>query len=274
MTTLHFVTTLDVPELAPYRTLRRPEEHWKRGIFVAEGGRLVRRLLGSGLTVHSMLLTREWHEQLRKATEGQRWSDDLQLFIAEKKLLETIVGFPLHQGVMAVAAVPAEPLLVDILRAASRPMLLVALDGIASAENVGVIVRNSAAFGADGILVNANSGSPFLRRAVRSSMGGVFQLPVLHTVSLHDTLLSIKNAQGGVEVIAAHPGGQTELHGSDLSGDLCLVFGSEGEGITPEVLAVSDRQVAIPMMKGTDSLNVASSSAVFLYEARKQRIRR
>ena len=161
------VTTLDQPELAPYRTLRRPVEHQKQGIFVAEGEKVVRRLLDSGLTLVSMLMTPSWFEKLFPAGTQQ----PCPVFLAEKKLMETIVGYGLHQGIMAVARIPAEQPISETLRQSRPPFLLVALDGIASAENVGVMVRSAAAFGAHGILVGETSASPYLRRAVRNSSG-------------------------------------------------------------------------------------------------------
>lgn len=255
------VRTLDSPHLKPYLTLRRPQEHIQQGIFVAEGEKVVRRLLRSGLTVVSLLLTRKWFEELTKNYS----LDEIDVFIADKDLLESIVGYSLHQGIMAVARVPEEPELHELMRRLTHPFLLLALDGIVSAENVGVIVRNSGAFGVDAILVDETSSSPYLRRAVRNSMGAVFRLPVLN-LNLAQTL-----PQLGCKVIAATPNGDKSLQNADLTGDLCIVVGNEGSGVSPEVLEKCDLQVAIPMLNETDSLNVASASAVFLYEVRRRK---
>ncbi|MCI0414141.1 RNA methyltransferase [bacterium] len=250
------VQTLDIPELKPYLTLRRPQEHIQQGIFVAEGEKVVRRLLQSGLTVVSLLLTRKWLEELN--TENSLAGIDI--FIADKSLLESIVGYSLHQGIMAVSHVPNEPDLHELVANVPHPFLFVALDGIVSAENVGVIVRNAGAFGAHAILADKTSSSPYLRRAVRNSMGAVFRLPVLH-VNLAETLPKL-----ACNVIAATPNADRTLQEADLAGDLCVVLGNEGSGISPEVLGKCDFQIAIPMLNDNDSLNVASASAVFLYE--------
>ncbi len=258
------VRTLDVPQLKPYLTLRRPHEHIHQGIFVAEGERVVRRLLRSGLNVVSLLLTRNWLEQLA----GKYSLDGIDIFIGDKELLESIVGYSLHQGIMGVARVPEEPDLHELLQRLPHPFLLLALDGIVSAENVGVIVRNGGAFGADAILADRTSSSPYLRRAVRNSMGAVFRLPVLH-VNLAQTLPKL-----GCKVIAATPNADLTLQKADLTGDLCFVLGNEGSGVSAEVLEKCDLRVAIPMLNETDSLNVASASAVFLYEVRRRRTAR
>jgi tRNA G18 (ribose-2'-O)-methylase SpoU len=140
---------------------------------------------------------------------------------------------------------------------------------LSSAENVGLLVRNSVAFGATALLVGETSASPYLRRAVRNSMGTVFQLPVLECTNLLATLRQMQRL--GIRCVAAHPHtNQLALPDADFRRDVCLVFGAEGNGISPAVLAACDEAVAIPMAAGVDSLNVASAAAVFLYEAWRQ----
>ena len=247
--------------MQPYRTLRRPLQHIRDGIFVAEGGNVVHRLLESGLTILSILLTPDWLEDLT----GRHSLEGVNIFVADKKLAESIVGYSLHQGVMAVAKVPEEPPLNELLDQLPHPFLLVALDGIVSAENVGVIVRNCAAFGVDAVLADRTSASPYLRRAVRNSMGAVFRLPVLH-LNLADSLPKLN-----CRIIATTPAGEESLPDLNFSGDVCLVFGNEGRGVSKQVLDKADVHAAIPMRNSTDSLNVGSSSAVFLYEISKRR---
>ena len=145
------------------------------------------------------------------------------------------------------------------------------LDALTSAENLGALVRNSAAFGVHAMLVGETSSSPFLRRAVRSSMGAIFQLPIVELSNLAQTLLDLR--QHKIRCLAAHPHTRRTVSQADFTGDCCLVLGSEGYGISPAVLAACDEAVAIPMSSGVDSLNVGSAGAVFLYEANRQRDR-
>lgn len=271
------ITSLDLPELQPYRTLRRPMEHWQRGIFIAEGEKVVRRLLSSNLTILSLLLTPQWLEQLfpneyQPSDTGHLITQlsALKIFLAEKSLIETIVGYNLHQGIMAIAKVPAELSLNETVERLKQPYFFVALDGLVNSENIGVIVRNSAAFSVDGIIVGETSSSPYLRRAVRNSMGAVFQIPVIHSDNLEETLTTLKQKYR-IKIIASHPHEQSSIHSSNLSGNICIILGNEGEGISNKILNVCDECITIPMMKDTDSLNVASASAVLLYEVRKQR---
>lgn len=263
------VSSLDDPGLQPYRTLRRPLEHQHSGIFVGEGEKVVTRLLESELEVLTILLTPEWLAVCHSLLETK--TGDVRVFVAPKQLLESIVGFHLHQGIMAVAKIPSPLTLREALERSSKPRLLVAVDGLTNAENLGVLVRNCAAFGVDALLVGETSSSPYLRRAVRNSMGTLFDLAVVHVADLVEALGELRSAHG-VRVIAAHPHAEKNaLPATSMVGDCCLVFGSEGSGIREKVLAACDEAVEIPMEKGVDSLNVASASAVFLFEARRQR---
>jgi tRNA G18 (ribose-2'-O)-methylase SpoU len=169
-----------------------------------------------------------------------------------------------------LAKVPPAVTLDQILVLPSRPRLLLAFDGMSNSENMGVVIRNAVGFGVDALLLSEACAPPYLRRSVRNSMGAVFKSHYLQTSDLPGTLRELRCA--GIRVIAAHPHTETNtLANADLRTDCCLVFGSEGHGISDSVLDACDVAVAIPMHSGTDSLNVASATAVFLFEAQRQR---
>jgi tRNA G18 (ribose-2'-O)-methylase SpoU len=263
------IGSLDVPGLEPYRTMRRPADHRARRIFVAEGEKVVRRLIQSELKIVSVLMTEEWSETYsvlladRKIEEG--------VYIADKRLLEEIVGYGLHQGIMAIGRVPEETDPFEVKRGSGEPALLVAVDGIANTENMGVIVRNCAAFGTDALVVGETSCDPYLRRSVRNSMGTIFKLPIIHAKNLPADLAGMRERLG-VRIIAAHPRpGSVDVAVADLMGSVCLVFGSEGEGVSRRVLDECDTQIMIPMHGSVDSINVATSVGVILYEVAKTR---
>jgi tRNA G18 (ribose-2'-O)-methylase SpoU len=256
------------PELQPYRTMRRHEEHRHEGIFVAEGEKVVRRLLQSRFTVVSMLLPEKWLGDFEPLLRAR--PEHIEVFLGEKKLLETLTGFSMYQGLLAVGKIPPLPSLEEILARSPQPRLFVAADGLNNAENLGALVRNCAAFNVHALIVGETSSSPYLRRAVRSSMGTIFELPAFESPNLVATLQTLRAA--GVRCIAAHPHTpSTPLWAANLERDCCLVFGSEGHGIAAAVLAACDEAVAIPMPPTVDSLNVGSAAAAFLYEANRQR---
>jgi tRNA G18 (ribose-2'-O)-methylase SpoU len=295
--TVHPITSLDLPELLPYRTMRRQMEQRQQGIFVAEGEKVVRRLFESAFGVVSALMPEEWVGRLESLLRAR--SENVSVYVARKSLLETLTGFSMYQGLLAVGKIPAARSLHEILDRSPSPWLLAAVENLSNAENLGAIVRNCAAFNAHALLVSETSSSPFLRRAVRSSMGTIFRLPVVEMGAasiqysgsrvqpaprpertsdeqprtLRDALDALKAR--GVRCIAAHPRveGRT-LKQTEFAADSCIIFGSEGHGISREVLEMCDDSAAIAMPEGVDSLNVASAAAVFLYEANRQRARK
>src|SRR5215469_6971703 len=171
------ISSFDAPELRPYATMRRPVEHETQGIFVAEGEKVVRRLLESHFTVVSAVFWEKWLDDFRSLIETR--PEQIPVYLADKKLLETLTGFSMFQGVLAVGKIPARISFEDALQNSKSPRLIVAVDGLTSSENLGALVRNCVAFNVQSLLVGETSTSPFLRRAVRNSMGAIFQLPVV-----------------------------------------------------------------------------------------------
>ena len=263
------ITDLARPELAPYCTLKRSAAHAALGIFVVEGDKVLDRMLESAFTIVSVLLIEErlaeYEPRLRARPEK-----DLAVFICEKNLLSELVGFDLYQGVLAIGKTPPLLTLEKILAASPPPRFFVAMDELSNAENVGALMRNCVAFGVSALIAGETCSSLFLRRTVRNSMGALFKLPMLESANLVRTLGELR--ANGIKCIAAHPRPDGKaLSQADFAGDCCVVFGSEGHGISPEVLAACDEAVAIPMLNEVDSLNVSAAAAVFFYEVNRQR---
>jgi tRNA G18 (ribose-2'-O)-methylase SpoU len=262
------ITDLHAPVLQPYLTLRRPKEHHRQGLFVAEGRLVVERLLQTtGYRVRSVLTMPQWLARL-EALLAER--GDVPVYVAERKEIQQIVGFSYHAGLLALAECPAEPSLVEALTASPAACTWLALDDLTHAENVGVMARNAAALGAEGMVVGPTTASPFLRRAVRNSLGGVFVLRIHHSPDLADAL-RVMQAGHGFRVIGADANGGTPLECFRIPARSCLVFGHEEHGLSAEIRDRCEACVQIPMEGGLDSLNVASAGAILLQEARRQR---
>ncbi len=265
------ISSLDLPELAPYRTLKRSADHEKLGIFVVEGDKVLDRLLESDFTVVSVLIVEERFAEYEARLQA-RPEADIKVFVCSKAVMAELAGFEIYQGVLAIAKMPAPLTLDKILALGQRPRLLVAMDGLSNAENVGTVMRNCVAFGVTALIAGETCCSPFLRRTVRNSMGALFKLPVLESKNLIETLRELH--RHGIRCIAAHPHTDKKvLSQADFTGDCCVILGSEGHGISPAVLAECDEVVAIPMANDVDSLNVGAAAAVFLYEVARQRNR-
>jgi TrmH family RNA methyltransferase len=169
-------------------------------------------------------------------------------------------------GVIALALVGSTSL--DRVCAAFPPLVVV-LDGIQDAGNVGAIVRTAEGCGATGIVVTSGTADPFGWKALRGSMGSALRLPIAREPSTMSALDALH--QRGLTVVATVPRGGTLLSESTLDGPIALVLGGEGAGIGRPVRDAADQQLSIPMRPPVESFNVAVTAALILYEAARQR---
>lgn len=268
------ISTLEYPELEPYRTLRGRTHHWKDGFFVAEGEKAIRALLASDLRVKSLLMNEDWLKALEGALR-RGGTENSDVYVADETLMEGIVGFPLHQKLLAIGEVPGNPPLetlnppLEALNDTARPRAVhVALEGIADAENMGMILRNCAAFGAASLLVGPDSSNPWLRRSVRVSLGNIFALRIHRAENILDVMRRCRDEFGWRIVGTTPRGGASAIEASAADPHpLCLFFGSEATGLTDAALALCDERFTIPMRNDVDSINVANAVAVTLFEA-------
>ncbi|MBN1447979.1 MAG: RNA methyltransferase [Bacteroidetes bacterium] len=261
------VTTLDLPELEPYRTLRGRTWHWSDDFFVAEGEKAVRALLDARLDVVSLLMSAEWLEQLEAQLSADRFGDT-DVYLADDALLERIVGYPLHKKLLAIGRIPPNPPLAALHTREAGRHVHVALEGLADAENMGMILRNAAAFGVRSLIWGPDSTSPWLRRSIRVSLGNLFTLRIHRAENVHTTLCQCRE-KFAWRIIGTTPRGGSPLiewKGEEAE-HVCLLFGSEAEGLSDEALTLCDAHFTIPMSRGVDSINVANAVAVALYEA-------
>ena len=256
------VDSLDDPRVSPYRDLKDRELARSGDRFIAEGEQVVRRLLKSTYPTESLLLAR------RRAREVAPLAPPgVPAYVVDDALVHQIVGFKFHAGVMAVGRRKPAASLDEVLApaGAGKRQTLVVLPDIANTDNLGALVRISAAFGADALVLGQHSCDPFWRQAVRVSMGTVFSLPLVRSADLLADLGRLRDARGFELAAAVVGGGAEPLARAARPDRLALLFGNEAQGLGAEYVAACQRRVTIPMQLGTDSLNVAVAAAVFLY---------
>jgi tRNA G18 (ribose-2'-O)-methylase SpoU len=248
----------DDPRVADYRLLKERRLN-EEGRFVAESERVVRRLIGSGLPIQSVLLTAP-----RLATLGDALGGDFPVYLASQGLLDQVAGFHVHRGCLAVGV---QPPVAELPRDART---LIVLEDLTDVDNLGAIARHAAAFGADAILLSPRSADPFYRKAIRVSLGAVFTVPIVRLARWPDDLQALRDA--GVSVIGAVlDTDAVPLGAFARPARVALMFGAEGPGLSPAARAVCDHRVTIPMSPGADSLNVATAAALFLFALRSGR---
>jgi tRNA G18 (ribose-2'-O)-methylase SpoU len=263
------VDGIDDPRVADYRSMRRFAALRRDRTFVAEGTRVLVHLLASPLRIRSFLLEPAQLEIFRAALEARREAD-LEVFVTSREEVQKIVGFQVHHGAMAVAEEPEAPYLFAFAKS-TKKHVLVALDGVSAAENVGAIVRSMAGLGADGLICDSVTCDPYVRRAARVSMGGIFRMPLWRVDDLPATIGRLR-AECGTRSIAAHNHPPVvDLDCADLGGNLLVALGSEATGLAPATIAACDQTVMIPMRGDWSCINVAAAGAVFLWEIARRR---
>ena len=257
----HFIASLDDPRLAPYRQLKQTNATRWSEHFVAEGEKLVTRLLASGLTVRSLLVG-----QCHAPRFDETICPQAPVYVVPDAWVPEIVGFNFHRGVLACGTRPRRRTLADLPRPPDLRSTLVVCPNVQDPENLGAILRLGGAFGVDGVLVGADCPNPFSRRVLRVSMGAAFWLPIVEADDLETELAALGHHWGYERWATVLDPAAEPLAGLVRPDRLALLVGSEGHGLTQRWIALSDRRVTIPMQPGTDSLNVAVATGIFLYQ--------
>ncbi len=263
------ITDPDDERLADYVSLtdvalrRRTEP--ERGLYIAESEKVIRRALAAGHRPRSYLMAQRWLTDLADLVE-QAEADGIPVFVGEHDVIEQLTGFHLHRGALASMQRPVLPTVADVVRDARR---VVVLEDIVDHTNVGAVFRSAAALGVDAVLVTPRCADPLYRRAIRVSMGTVFQVPwtridpwpggidELRALGFTVATLALADDAVSLDELAADPPER-----------LALVLGTEGDGLSRRTLEAADLTVTIPMAGGVDSLNVAAAGAVAAWALR------
>ena len=278
------VLSIDDPgdtRLADYRGIPDPELARSRGVFVAEGRLVVRRLLESRFATRSVMVTPAALDALTGDLEAQ---PRLPVFVVPQAAMNHVAGFNIHRGCLAIGERPVPTPWEDVARSATRrggpsgppapsgsPSTLVALERVGDADNIGATFRAAAAFGAGGVLLDSGCADPLYRKAIRTSMGAALRVPFAADVPWLDALAGLRRdgwTVVGLTPAAAAPPAR-EVFARAGSDRVVLVLGHEGDGISPGTAAACTQLARIPMTTDVDSLNVAMAAGIALYECQR-----
>lgn len=257
------ITDPDDPRVADYRRLndtafRRTVESpgpFSPGRFVAEGWVVLERALAHHAPIRSILVDERRVDRLTEL-DG---ASGVPTWTAAPPILEAIVGFDMHRGVVAVGDRRRVPDADSLVRRSRR---LLVLEGVTDGENLGALLRSAAALGADGVVVDTTSGDPWSRRAIRTSMGAVFAISWCRT-----SIEVLSRSLLAHRVLALTPSGGTDLADIEPDSRPCaLLVGAEGPGLTRLALDQAEVQVRIGMHASMDSLNVAAAASVAMWK--------
>jgi tRNA G18 (ribose-2'-O)-methylase SpoU len=252
----------DDPRIAPYRAVRERDVVGRGERFVAESEVVLRLLLGgrSPHGVESALICEK-----RLAPLGRLLADlppDAALFVATQAVMDAVVGYHVHRGVLAIGRRAPANTPAELVAALPASALVVALVGLSNHDNVGGVFRNAAAFGADAVLLDGSSCDPLYRKAIRVSVGASLITPFARGGSGAEMLDALDAA--GFRTVALSPSGAALLDTIAPAPRTALLLGAEGAGLPADLMARAET-ARIDMAAGFDSLNVAVTSGIALY---------
>lgn len=271
------VTSLEDERLAVFARLTeaqlRNRLEPEKGIFIAESPKVIRRALDAGMQPLSYLMERKWLDEVSEMVDAHPAEDggEVPVFTGSREVLAQLTGFELTRGVLCAMRRPQLPTVEELL-ASTNARRVAVLEGIVDHTNVGAIFRSAAALGIDAVLVTPTCCDPLYRRAVRVSMGTVFQVPWTRIgESVHDwpeAGLERLRACGFKTAAMALSEDSVSIKDPALNAEdkIAIVLGTEGDGLSSRTIAQCDYTVLIPMRHGVDSLNVAAASAVAFYQ--------
>jgi tRNA G18 (ribose-2'-O)-methylase SpoU len=242
----------DDPRVAEYRTMSDAELVRAHGLFVAEGRLRLRSVLVSDAAA------------ARLAPALAQVERDVPIFVCEAGDFLGITGHDMHRGCLALVERPATLAPDEVLRGAR---IVVILEGVTNADNVGGVFRNAAAFGAAGVLLSPTCCDPLYRKAIRTSMAATLRVPFARVDDWPDALSRVRAA--GFSLVALTPREPSHdldaFASSRAPSPTALLVGTEGAGLTAEAEAAADYRVRIPMRREVDSLNLAVATGIALY---------
>lgn len=260
------ITNFSAPELDIYARLSEGQllnrHEPEKGIFIAESPKVIERALDAGYEPISCLIEKK--QLTGEAKEILCRCGEIPVYTAEFDVLTELTGFALTRGMLCAMHRPLLPSVADICSSACR---IAVLENIMNPTNVGAIFRSAAALGMDALLLTADCSNPLYRRAIRVSMGTVFQIPWTFLDS-ETNVISTLHALGFKTAAMALSDNSVSIDHPLLAKEdkLAIILGSEGDGLTAETISASDYVVRIPMSHGVDSLNVAAASAVAFWQ--------
>ena len=270
------INSFDASEIDVYASLSEPQlRHYRDpegGVFIAESCKVIGRALDGGMKPESVLVDARVFDKAEVAEVLSRVGP-VPIYRAPSDVMESITGYHLTGGILCCMTRPVMPAASDVLKGASGSRSRIAvLENIVNPTNVGAVFRSAAAFNIDAVLLTEGTCDPLERRAMRVSMGTVFQLPWTF-ISREDVCGTLRSL-GYKSAAMCLASDSITLESSELKDEprLAVLIGNEGNGLTDETCANADYKVIIPMSHEVDSLNAAAASAVAFWElaGRKQ----
>ncbi|MDG2522273.1 RNA methyltransferase [Caulobacter segnis] len=252
--------------IAAYRDVRERDLVGREGLFIAEGEVVLRCLIRSERceTLSLLLLERQAERLASMLTD---LPPEVPVHVASQAVMDAIVGFPIHRGILALGRRPLDPEPDDLLAVLPARAVVMCLFGIANHDNMGGLLRNAAAFGVDAVLLDSDCCDPLYRKAIRVSVGAALLTPFVRLAPGADVVGLLE--RGGFQALALSPNGERTLAETRRPERVAVLLGAEGPGLSAKLMAQA-QTVRIPMRGGFDSLNVSTTGGIVLHHLTSQ----
>jgi tRNA G18 (ribose-2'-O)-methylase SpoU len=258
------INNIDDPRIEAYRAIRERDVAGRDDGFILEGEVVLRAFAKAGrYGLASVLLAEKRVEKLMPVLAVL---PDAPIYVAPQDVLDAIVGFHIHRGVLALGRREAPRSARALIDGLAPDALVMVLMGVSNHDNIGGLFRNAAAFGVGAVLLDGACCDPLYRKAIRVSVGGALMVPFARLGPDEDVVDLLQRE--GFACLALSPGGKTRLSDVTCSGRTALLLGAEGAGLSDAIL-VRTETVTIPMSGAFDSLNVATASGIALHQLRR-----
>lgn len=265
MKDINTITSSSNKIIKDIKLLHKKKGRWNTKTFFIEGIKSVEQCIKSGERLKYIVYSSELLSQSGQDFINKIENEEFDIYEVTEELFKSISDTETPQGVLAVVEF-SEYKLADILKDNN---FLILLDRVQDPGNLGTIIRTADAFGANGVIVTGGCVDVYNPKAIRSTMGSIFQIPIVHMDSTLEAIEALKIE--GVSVISSSLDTDNYSYDIDFKSDCALVVGNEASGISDEVIEASDKLVKIQMLGDAESLNAAVASGVLMYEVLRQR---
>lgn len=258
MTRVIAIESKSNPRIKEFRKLLDRKERRLKGLFLVEGFRMVQEAFKAGMDVKTVIYDSGSEDQLQRYLGSFLASDGIELISTNPDIIRQLSSTETPQGVVAVVS--------DSRKATGSRGLVIYLDRLQDPGNVGTIIRSAHAGGAVRVILGKGSADPYSEKALRSSMGSIFHIPV--TIDGDDELERL--ASEGIPLAVTSLEASRSIYSADLTGDMILVIGNEGNGVRQELMDKATILLRIPMPGNAESLNASIAASVIIFERVRQ----
>lgn len=242
--------------------LNKSKTRKKEGLFIVEGKKIISEIDKSRFS--EIFVTETYYENQRTYVDGLI-QENIRIEIVSDSIMKHISGSVTPQGILGIIKIV--PMELNILM--DKKPLIIILENIQDPGNLGTIIRTADAVGASGIIISKGSVDVYNPKVVRATMGSIFRVPIISESNLREDINILR--EKGIEILASHLQGSSNIYDCDLTHGVGILIGNEGNGLSEDITQLAHKNIKIPMIGRSESLNAGVATSIIAYEVLRQR---